>query len=65
MPPKKWYNIKFRFPQTGKEAQKKKKLADIQARKWNFTSNLLMRGSDFLKNYLYEINAPRDMKPFL
>ena len=46
----KWYNIKCGFAKTGKESIKEKKLADIQARKWNFTSNLLNRGSDFLKN---------------
>ena len=46
----KWNNIKCGFAKTGKESVKEKKLADIQARKLNFTSNLLNRGSDFLKN---------------
>ena len=46
----KWNNIKCGFAKTGKESVKEKKMADIQARKWNFTSNLLNRGSDFLKN---------------
>ena len=51
----KWNNIKCGFAKTGKESVKEKKLADIQARKLNFTSNLLNRGSDFLNSIIVKL----------
>ena len=42
------YNVKSGFPQTGK-------FADIQAGKWTFCPNLLIRGSDLLNSIIVKL----------
>ena len=49
MPQEKWYNIKFRFPQTDKELQKKKKLADIRPQKLKISISFYTKGEESQK----------------
>ena len=45
---KRCYNVKSGFPQTGK-------FADIQAGKWIFCPNLLIRGSELLNSIIVKL----------